>query len=91
MKTINFKLNVPKELTFINLCTGLVHHASQFTSDITIEIEGSNLHNKVDLKSVLGVTSLVYANGKQVTIEISGDDEEDAYLVVGKYVERLAE
>lgn len=90
MRTINFTLNIPKELTLVNLCTGLVHHASEFESNVTIQVEGSNLSTKIDLKSILGVMSLVYSNGKKVIIEISGEDEDNACECISKYVERLS-
>lgn len=86
MKKVEFTLNIPKELKLVNLCTGLVHHASEFTSNITIQVEDSS---KIDLKSILGTMSLVYANGKKVSIEISGVDEVEAEMCIRKYVERF--
>ena len=86
MRKLEFTLNIPKEMTLINLCTGFIHHASEFVSDITIQVNDSA---KIDLKSILGTTSLVYANGKTVTIEINGKDEDLAYMSLERYAERI--
>ena len=89
MKTLDFILNIPEETKLVNLCTGMVHHASEFTSNITIQIEGSHNNPTIDLKSILGVMSLVYASGKLVHIEINGEDEELAYMCLEKYTSRF--
>lgn len=86
-KTINFVLQIPEESSFVSLCTGMVHHGSEFKADITIQVEKSQ---KVDLKSILGIMTLCYANGRHATIEIKGTDAEDveaAYMCLNKYVE----
>ncbi len=89
MKTLDFILNIPEETKLVNLCTGLVHHASEFTSDITISVEGSSNHLTIDLKSILGVMSLVYASGKLVHIEINGEDEELAFACIDAYTSKF--
>lgn len=90
MKTIEFDVRIPKELTFVNLCTGLVHHGSEFISDMTITTD-SNQANPVDLKSILGIMSLAVSNGKHITITINGEDEERAYMVIKSYADRFSE
>lgn len=85
MNKIEFTLNIPNESNLVNLCTGMVHHASEFKSNITLSVEGGH---KIDLKSILGVMSLCMSNGKKITIEINGDDEDDedaAYMCLEKY------
>ena len=82
MKKIEFVLNIPSESNLVNLCTGMVHHASEFVSDINLSVDGGH---KIDLKSILGIMSLCMSNGKNITIEINGKDEEDAYLCLEKY------
>lgn len=86
MKKIEFTLNMPKEITLVNMCSGMVHHGSQFESDIFISFDGGN---KVDMKSILGLMSLCMANGRRVVIEIDGKDEDMAYICIEKYVERI--
>jgi len=82
MKKIEFTLNIPNESNLVNLCTGMVHHASEFISEITLSV---NNGHKIDLKSILGVMSLCMSNGKDIVIEIEGGDEEGAYLCLEKY------
>lgn len=89
MKTIDFVLNIPKETKLVNLCTGMVHHASEFISDITIGVEGSTNNLTIDLKSILGVMSLCMSNGKKIHIEINGPDEDGAFMSINKYVEQF--
>lgn len=89
MKTIEFDVKIPKELTFVNLCTGLVHHGSEFISDMTITTNDHQT-NPVDLKSILGIMSLAMSNGKHVIITISGEDEDRAETVIKSYAEKFS-
>lgn len=89
MKTIEFDIKIPKELTFVNLCTGLVHHSSEFMSDMTITTDDHQT-SPVDLKSILGVMSLAMSNGKHVIITISGKDEDEAEVVIKSYAEKFS-
>jgi len=82
MKKIEFTLNIPNESNLVNLCTGMVHHASEFKSDITLSVDKGH---KIDLKSILGVMSLCMSNGKDIVIEITGSDEDGAYMCLEKY------
>ena len=86
-KTINFTLQVPKETSFVSLCTGMVHHGSEFKSNISIQVEDGQV---VDLKSILGIMTLCYSNGRKAQITIEGLDEDDvngAYMCLTKYLE----
>ena len=76
MKKINFTMNLDKEQSVVTFCSKLVHNANNFSCDSTIAIKNVG---KVDLKSILGVMSLYYANGREVEIELDGIDEEDCY------------
>jgi len=52
----------------------LVHAASQFQSEISIESNGK----KVNLKSIMGVMSLGVGQGAEITISAEGNDEVEA-------------
>ena len=67
MKQITFKLSIPKESNLVNMCAGMVHHASEFTSQILLSVDNGN---QIDLKSILGIMSLCMSNGKIITIDI---------------------
>ena len=75
MKKIEFVLNIPSESNLVNLCTGMVHHASEFVSDINLSVDGGH---KIDLKSILGIMSLAVLDGAKIEIEARGADAEEA-------------
>ena len=54
--------------------TLLVQAASKFNSDINLEYNGKS----VNLKSIMGVMSLVVGQGADVTITADGDDAKEA-------------
>lgn len=54
--------------------TLIVSKANKFKSDIFIEFENV----VVDLKSIMGVLSLVIKPGTEVILDIIGEDEEEA-------------
>ena len=86
-EVINFTLQVPKESSFVSLCTGMVHHGSEFKANITIQVEDGQI---VDLKSILGIMTLCYSNGRSARIVIEGtdaDDVEGAYMCLTKYLD----
>lgn len=60
----------------------LVKKASTFKSDITI------LKNQkaVDLKKIFGIMSLGAKQGEQITIKISGEDEEEALAAIEEFI-----
>ena len=88
MKSITFKLNIPKESNLVNMCTGMVHHASEFTSEILLSVDNGN---QIDLKSILGIMSLCMSNGKIITIDIAGKDEDLAFMCLEKYASMYKE
>ena len=52
----------------------LVQNASRFNSDIFLTYKG----RRVSIKSVLGVLSLAIPKQAEITLEASGDDENEA-------------
>lgn len=67
-----------------------VRIANQFTSNITIKRVKSRY--KVEGKSILGLMSLAASCGKDIEIEIQGEDEEEAmealvFLIDNKFGE----
>lgn len=56
----------------------LVQTASQFNSDIFLTHKGRT----VNVKSVLGVLSLAIPKQAEITLEVSGDDENEAINTV---------
>ena len=54
--------------------TLLVQAASKFSSDINLEYSGKS----VNLKSIMGVMSLVVGQGSEISISAEGDDEKEA-------------
>lgn len=67
----------------------LVRAASSFRSQIVIRKDG----NEVDGKSILGVLMLAAAQGTQITLRVTGQDERDAAdalqsLIVDRFGEK---
>lgn len=54
--------------------TLLVNKAGQFSSEVEVSYNGK----KVNLKSIMGVMSLGIPTGAEVTVTVTGNDEEDA-------------
>lgn len=52
----------------------LVHLASDFESDVILEMNGES----VDGKSILGILMLAAPQGSTLTVRIDGEDEEEA-------------
>lgn len=85
-KIINFTIQVPEEKSFVTMCAGMVHHGMEYKADMTIQVENGQV---VDLKSILGIMTLCYANGRKARIVIEGtdfDDVEEAYSCFQKYL-----
>lgn len=64
----------------------LVQEASQYKSRIFIEMDDK----KINAKSIMGMMSLELCTGKRLTVEVEGEDEEqavngvEAFLVANK-------
>ncbi|MCD7868389.1 MAG: HPr family phosphocarrier protein [Clostridiales bacterium] len=79
-----------KRLITINLSTGLearpvaqlVQVASQFNSEISVEIG----KKKVNAKSIMGMMTLGLDAGEEILLSVNGDDEEAAMASIEKYL-----
>ena len=60
-----------------------VQTAKKFKSNITVEKDG----NKINAKSILGVLSLGAEQGTRITVEIEGQDEEQAMQALAQLIE----
>ena len=72
---------IKKKVTIINklglharAAVKFVNHANRFTSSVKIEKGG----NKIDGKSILGILTLAAVQGTEITLRISGIDEQSA-------------
>ena len=80
---------IKKPIT-INLSTGLearpvaqlVQVASQFNSEIYVEIG----KKRVNAKSIMGMMSMSFENGSELTIVADGADEEAAVNALSEYL-----
>ncbi|OUO78820.1 HPr family phosphocarrier protein [Blautia sp. An249] len=79
-----------KRTVTINLSTGLearpvaqlVQVASQFTSEIYVEIG----RKKVNAKSIMGMMTLGLDTGEEITLSANGQDEQDAMDSMEKFL-----
>ncbi|MDO5539671.1 MAG: HPr family phosphocarrier protein [Eubacteriales bacterium] len=60
----------------------LVQVASQYESQIHVEVEGK----RVNAKSIMGMMTLGLETGEKVMVEANGTDEEDAMNDIEKYL-----
>ena len=60
----------------------LVQVASQYVSQIHVEVEGK----RVNAKSIMGMMTLGLESGEQITVEANGVDEEVAVQEIEKYL-----
>lgn len=60
----------------------LVQVASQYDSQIHVEVEGK----RVNAKSIMGMMTLGLESGEKVTVEAAGADEEKAMQEIEKYL-----
>lgn len=60
----------------------LVQVASQYVSQIHVEVEGK----RVNAKSIMGMMTLGLESGEQITVEANGVDEEAAVQEIEKYL-----
>lgn len=81
MKRIEVTVPASAESEVVSFTAHLVHIASQFISDMVI----MDARNSIDLKSVMGMMTIVISAGKTFTIEISGCDEDAAAAAIERY------
>ena len=60
----------------------LVGLANEFSSDISIDMEGRH----INVKSIMGVMGLGLDRGKMITIEAKGEDEGDAIVALAEFL-----
>ena len=60
----------------------LVGTASQFSSQVTVYKDG----RQADAKSIMAVMMLAAAKGSELTFEISGADEENAWQAIAELI-----
>lgn len=70
-KSVTVRLNEGLDARPIAL---LVQEASQYASQVYIEVE----NKKINAKSIMGMMSLQLVGGDDVTVVTDGDDEEQA-------------
>ena len=82
MATKNVIVNLPNEASARPVAV-MVQISSRYDSRITI-----SSHNKrVNAKSIMGMMSMGFANGDELTIEAVGEDENDAIDAIAEYIE----
>lgn len=67
--------------------TTFVQTANSFSSDVNV-IKGSK---KVNGKSIMAIMTLAIAKGDQITLEIDGEDENDALQQLGAVLTKVHE
>ena len=77
----NITINIPTDMEARPVAL-LVQVASQFESNIYVEVEDK----KVNAKSIMGMMSLGLDNGETVTIVCDGTDEEKALEGIEKFL-----
>lgn len=60
----------------------LVHLANRFESEVWLAHDGE----EVDAKSILGILLLAAAQGSEVRVRCSGDDEEEALEAISRLI-----
>ena len=61
----------------------MVQISSRYDSRVFV-----SAHNKkVNAKSIMGMMSIGFSNGDELSIEAEGKDEEEAVLAMAKYIE----
>ena len=77
----NITINIPTDMEASPVAL-LVQVASQFESNIYVEVEDK----KVNAKSIMGMMTLSIAPGEEVTIITKGVDEEEAMNKIEEYL-----
>ena len=62
----------------------LVQIASRFESKIHLVSE----NKRINAKSIMGMMSLDFVSGSEITIEADGADEEEAVLKMAEYIQQ---
>lgn len=85
MRELQVVVPAAAEAERVKFTAHLVSLASRYVSDITIMDD----RNNIDLKSIMGMMTIVISSGKTFNIEISGSDEDiAAESILEFFVER---
>lgn len=77
----NITINIPTNMEARPVAL-LVQVASQFESSVYVEVQDK----KVNAKSIMGMMSLGFNSGEEVTIITKGADEEEAMKKIEAYL-----
>lgn len=81
MKTIEVIVPAAIEAERVKFVAHLVSTATHYSSDMSI----SDGRNNIDLKSIMGMLTLVMSAGKSFTVTVSGKDEDVAATAISNY------
>lgn len=85
MRELQVVVPAAAEAERVKFTAHLVSLASRYVSDITIMDD----RNNIDLKSIMGMMTIVISSGKTFNIEINGSDEDiAAESILEFFVER---
>ena len=77
----NITINIPTDMEARPVAL-LVQVASQFESNIYVEVEDK----KVNAKSIMGMMTLGLDDGEEITLSANGEDEEAAMSSIEQYL-----
>lgn len=77
----NITINIPTDMEARPVAL-LVQVASQFESNIYVEVEDK----KVNAKSIMGMMTLGLDAGEEITLSANGEDEEAAMAGIEQYL-----
>ena len=77
----NITINIPTDMEARPVAL-LVQLASQFESNIYVEVEDK----KVNAKSIMGMMTLGLDAGEEITLSANGEDEEAAMAGIEQYL-----
>lgn len=73
MKNIIIKINFGPDESKFKFCSKAVYLASCYESDVTVYDDNA----AIDMKSILGLTTLLFYQDKEIKVTISGKDENE--------------
>ncbi|WP_134702375.1 HPr family phosphocarrier protein [Ammoniphilus sp. YIM 78166] len=82
MKVTKAIINLSEDRTILELSQIL----AQFSSVVIVKKYEGAFYKEANLKSILGLISLRLKNGDQITIEGTGEDEEQAVQAVATFL-----
>lgn len=73
MKNIIIKINFGPDESKFKFCSKAVYLASCYESDVIVHDDNA----EIDMKSILGLTTLLFYQDKEIKVTISGKDENE--------------